>query len=97
MSSEYVTCHYGWCTHVLDERGRIDYGFGPVACPCDHVPGWKSRYPEGQSRPAVPARAKGRHGSRVQRSKRRHKTPSYLPTFGGPLPAIGRARFEVDE
>lgn len=82
-----VTCAWGWCTEGMDPiDGRLYGGGGPTACPHDHLPGWKSPYPQGRPRPATPAKARGRHGSRVHRSKRRHQAPSYA-TFFGWLPA----------
>lgn len=89
--SEPVRCGWGNCTHQVDPvSNRIVSGGGPVACPCDHLPGWRSRYPEGQSKPSVPAKAVGRHGSRVHRATARNRLPSYPHLVPEWLPATSR-------
>lgn len=86
-----VICAWGNCTHLVDPMtNRIVSGSGPVACPCDHLPGWRSRYPEGQSRPRVPAKRVGRHGSRVSRSAHRFRLPSYPNLVPEWLPATSQ-------
>lgn len=86
-----VICAWGNCTHMVDPTtNRIVSGGGPVACPCDHLPGWRSRHPEGQSKPRVPAKATGRHGSRVHRSAHRFRLPSYPNLVPEWLPATSR-------
>lgn len=87
-----VLCHWGNCVHWVDPvTNKIEGGAGPVTCPCDHVAGWKSTYLEGQARPGVPTKAKGRYGSRVQRSRRRKDMnhgwrKEFGRTFDGWLP-----------
>lgn len=86
--AEPVLCAWRNCVHDVDpEDGKIIGGMGPIACPCDHLPGWKSDRVEGQARPAAPVKARGRHGSRVQRSRKRHTLGSWMDAFGGWLPA----------
>lgn len=86
-----VLCLWGNCTHEVDPvTNRIVAGAGPVACPHDHLPGWRSRYLAGQSKPRVPVKATGRHGSRVQRSARRFRLPSYPNLVPEWLPATSR-------
>src|SRR5690349_2459141 len=76
-SATRVSCHFGHCFHDVDTTGHILGGMGPVMCPCDHLPGWKAPRPAGQARPAAPVKARGRHGSRVARSRLRHRLPDY--------------------
>lgn len=86
-----VLCAWGNCTHEVDPvTNRIVAGAGPVACPHDHLPGWRSRYPEGQSKPRVLVKAVGRHGSRVHRSAHRFRLPSYPRLVPEWLPATSR-------
>lgn len=71
-----IACPWGNCSNSYDPLTReIWAGMGPVGCPCESLPGWRSPHPEGRPRPAVPAKPRGRHGSRVQRSRRRHRLP----------------------
>lgn len=82
-----VSCAWGNCTHMVDPLdGKIVSGIGPMLCPCDHLPGWSSPRVQGQAKPAVPVKVGGRHGSRVQRSRRRHALPDYSD-LGDWLPA----------
>ncbi|KQP62999.1 hypothetical protein [Nocardioides sp. Leaf285] len=85
-------CAFGHCTNLVDPAsGRIHSGFGPMACPCDHVPGWRSPYPAGQAKPHVPVKATGRHGSRRQRAARRtHRASDYGDLFTY-YPPVSRA------
>ena len=63
-------CSWRTCTvYVAD--GEITGGMGDPLCGCDNLPGWKSPYPAGTPKPQAPVKARGRHGSRVQRSARR--------------------------
>ena len=88
-----VRCAWGWCGHDVDPvTNRIEGGCGPVVCPCDHLPGWRSPYVAGQAKPSAPAKPIGRHGSRVRRSRRRHRLPDHLSAFGEWLPTVGEAR-----
>lgn len=79
-----TTCNFGNCVSYLDERGFIDYGFGPLSCACDHLPSWNKRLAQ-QHRPTMSraVKARGRHGSRVQRARQRHRNVDsrgvYLP------------------
>lgn len=83
-----VVCPWGYCSIYLTERGRVDWSVGPMTCPCDHHPGWSAKYVPAMGKPRVLAKARGRHGSRVQRSKKRQTRPSgYMKAFGGLLPA----------
>lgn len=68
-----TVCPWGWCVIYLDPAGRIASGTGPMLCPCDHSPGWSANRVEQMGKPRVPVKARGRHGSRVQRSARRHR------------------------
>lgn len=91
-----VLCAWGNCTHLVDPTtNRIVSGAGPMACPHDHLPGWRSKYPEGQSKPRVPVKAIGRHGSRVHRSERRFRLPSYPNLVPEWLPATTRSTSET--
>lgn len=72
-----VPCAWGNCRHDVDPvNGTILGSVGPVGCPCDNLPGWRSARVAGQARPAVPAKPRGRHGSRIQRSRLRHTLPT---------------------
>ena len=67
-----VLCAWGTCTHFLDPAdGKIHSGWGDPFCGCDNLPGWRSTRAEGLPKPAAPAKVRGRHGSRVQRSRHR--------------------------
>jgi hypothetical protein len=69
-----IRCAWGNCVNYYDPKtNRITWGFGAVGCPCDNLPGWKGRHPEMLAKPAWPTKAVGRNGSRVQRSRRRHR------------------------
>ena len=73
-----MACAWGWCSNEFDPvDGVILGGFGPVACPCENLPGWRSERPAGRAKPQVPVKATGRHGSRVQRSMKRHALPDW--------------------
>jgi hypothetical protein len=75
--STQVICPYGHCVNDV-YRGRIIGGFGSPYCPCDNLPGWNAKYPDGLPKPRTPVLPKGRHGNRVRRSIRRHQLPDYL-------------------
>lgn len=84
-------CAWGWCTEQVDPvTNKIVCGWGPTACPHDHLPGWRSSYLDGQSKPPVPVKVAGRHGARVQRSRRRFVLPSYPGLVDEWLPARSR-------
>lgn len=70
-----VPCGFGNCTQLVDEAGRITGGFGPILCPCDHLPSWDSPFVDQMHKRSMARaiKAKGRHGSRVQRNRLRHK------------------------
>ncbi|KQO98386.1 hypothetical protein [Leifsonia sp. Leaf264] len=71
-----ILCAWGNCTdEVLD--GKVTGGWGQIACPCDHVPGWSAVHPAGRAKPSMPVKAVGRHGSRVQRARRRKSTITF--------------------
>ena len=73
-------CAWGTCIADYDpiER-RITGGMGVAGCGCDNLPGWNARHPEGRPKPAAAVKARGRHGSRVQRSRhRRREWPAML-------------------
>lgn len=73
-----VPCAWGWCTNDYDPVDRmIIGGVGPMECPCDNLSGWNAKRPEGRARPQAPVKARGRHGSRVQRSTARRDLPNY--------------------
>lgn len=63
-------CGWRTCTvYVAD--GKITGGVGDPLCGCDNLPGWNSDHPAGTPMPQAPVKARGRHGSRVQRSTAR--------------------------
>lgn len=65
-------CGWGTCVADYDPvEKRILGGYGDPLCGCENLPGWRSRHPEGRPKPGVAVKARGRHGSRVQRSRRR--------------------------
>lgn len=69
-----VPCAWGLCTQEVSRAtGKILGGMGPVGCPCDLLPGWRSKYPAGTPKPAAPVKARGRHGSRRQRAITRRR------------------------
>lgn len=71
--SLHFPCAYGNCTVDFDPvEKRITGGFGPVGCACENTPGWDADHPESRGKPTMAWKAIGRHGSRVQRSRRRH-------------------------
>lgn len=87
-----IACHWGNCVVWVDPYDNTTQGgFGPVDCPCEHLPGRHARHLEGTGRPAVPALPRGRHGSRVQRSRRRHHLPPGIPGILEWVPASSRA------
>lgn len=62
-------CAFGNCTVLVDSSGRNAGGAGPVGCACEKR--W-TQWPDQTYKPAFPAKVRGRHGSRVARSRRRH-------------------------
>lgn len=68
-----VPCNYGNCVTFAYFDGYSISSFGPVGCPCDNTPGWNRAYLESRGKPHMPMKAKGRHGSRIERGRRRHK------------------------
>lgn len=73
-----VVCPWGWCSNDVDPvDGVILGGMGSPMCPCENLSGWNSQYVAGRAKPQVPVKAAGRHGSRVQRSTRRHTLPDW--------------------
>lgn len=85
QAADRVMCAWGWCVQeVSSTTGKILGAVGPMACPCDLLPGWRSAYPAGLPKPPVPVKARGRHGSRRQRSVARRRLldqySEYLPT-----------------
>lgn len=73
-----VPCAWGWCSNDVDPLdGTVISGMGPVECPCENLPGWRSERMAGRAKPQMPVKARGRHGSRVQRSTKRHVLPNY--------------------
>lgn len=69
-----VSCAWGTCTHIYDPVEKyLHGGWGDALCGCENLPGWRSRHPDGLPKPSVPVKAKGRHGSRVQRSRARRR------------------------
>lgn len=68
------SCSWGACTISVDPVDNTVVGsWGPVLCPCEHLPGWAARHPEGRPKVGWSGKAKGRHGSRVARSKARRR------------------------
>ena len=69
-----VPCPFGRCFCEIDPLdGRIFGGVGDSLCGCDNLPGWRSSRYEGLPKPGWTGKARGRHGSRVQRSKHRRR------------------------
>ncbi len=74
MLSRSTAALCGWrrCTILIDPvDGKAHPLFGDPLCGCDNLPGWDSPYPAGQPKPQAPVKARGRHGSRIQRSTAR--------------------------
>jgi hypothetical protein len=73
-TARQLRCAYGNCTHFVSRfTNQVIGGFGPVGCACEYTPGWKSPYLAGKSKPGWTGKARGRNGSRIQRSRRRHQ------------------------
>lgn len=89
-----VACPWSACVHdVSATTGKILGGMGPVACPCDLLPGSRSRRVDGLPKPSVPVKNRGRHGSRRQRSvARRAEATAFLGDlardYGCEVPAV---------
>lgn len=67
---KYIWCGWRRCElQILD--GQVIGGVGEILCGCDNLPGWNSLYPSGMPKPQAPVKARGRHGSRIQRSTAR--------------------------
>ena len=67
-----VPCPFGNCTLHLDPvDGTVHSSFGPVGCGCDILPGGSSPYYDQRPKRGWAGKARGRHGSRVQRSRAR--------------------------
>lgn len=67
-------CPFGHCVCDIDPLdGKIFGGIGDPFCGCDNLPGWRSSHYEGLPKPGWSGKARGRHGSRVQRSRRRRR------------------------
>lgn len=90
-----VRCAWGNCTHTLDQHGRVTGGFGVIGCPCDNTPGWNRDRPEAMGKPSFNVKAVGRHGSRIQRARRRKRN---VITFQGQqIMAWMRDYYEEDQ
>lgn len=76
----WVRCPYGNCGACL-VNGLIDTAVGPIGCPCDLTPGWKSKRLDGMGKPHPPVLPKGRHRSRVIRARKRHELPEWIGTL----------------
>lgn len=73
-TARQVRCAYGNCTNLVSRfTGEIVAGMGPVGCACESTPGWRSKYPAGKGKPGWKGKVRGRNGSRIQRSRRRHQ------------------------
>lgn len=71
-----VRCPWGNCTiDLCGQCGAQAGGVGPMGCLCDLTKGWRAKRVDNMGKPSVPVKAKGRHGSRVQRSRHR-KAPA---------------------
>lgn len=64
-------CNWGPCLVEQNPDGTDSIWMGPVGCPCDNLPSWRKHHLEQMHKPSLPVKARGRHGSRVQRSKHR--------------------------
>lgn len=88
-----VACQYGNCTQFVDSlTGRITGGIGPMGCPCDLTPGWRSARIQGMGKPHPPVLPKGRHAGRVIRARRRHALPGWVTSLHAPTPDGGEPR-----
>ena len=79
-----IRCAWGTCVELYDPVERVSTGgWGRSLCGCDNLPGWRSRHPEGKPKPAAAVKVRGRHGSRIQRSRaRRREWLALLRNFG---------------
>lgn len=69
-----VPCYWGTCVQQYDPVEKVIIGgWGSAFCGCDNLPGWNARHPEMRPKPAAAVKARGRHGSRVQRSRHRRR------------------------
>lgn len=67
-------CAWGCCVNFYDPvKHQTTWGYGAIGCPCDNLPGWKAKHPLMLPKPAWPTKVVGRNGSRVQRTRRRHR------------------------
>jgi hypothetical protein len=72
--AEHKMCPWGRCEFSIDPLTNTIIGsIGLIGCECDLLPGWDSKYYEGLPKPRWDVKPVGRHGSRVQRSRRRNK------------------------
>lgn len=69
-------CGWRTCANYYDPVDKTTWGVGRIGCPCDNLPGWHARHPLMLPLPAWPGKARGRHGSRIQRTARRHRRVS---------------------
>jgi len=70
---DFVVCSWGWCvTEVCTICHKVTGGYGIAACPHDLMHGWRSPYVEGMPKVHPPIKAKGRHRTRITRSKEVH-------------------------
>lgn len=68
-----VLCNWGNCTDLVDAKGRIVGGFGPIWCPCDLTKDWHKEYHAQRSRPRPAVLPKGRRNR-----KKTRRSKSYL-------------------
>lgn len=67
-------CSWRRCVVLVDPvDNTVIGGWGDALCPCDHLPGWNARHPEGMAKVGWSGKARGRHGSRIARSKARRR------------------------
>lgn len=78
VNEKNVPCPYGHCSiQICLDCGKVGGGVGPLGCPCDLTPGWKSKWYDGMGKPRTPVLPKGRNRDRVTRSIQRHKLPEW--------------------
>ena len=67
-------CPFGVCALAVDPaNGTVLGGTGDPGCGCATLPGWRATRYAGLPRPGWPGTPRGRRGSRIQRSRRRHR------------------------
>lgn len=73
-SIEYTEklCPFGRCC-IAVQGTIIVFAYGPVDCECSNMDGWRSRHYEGLPKRRWNVKPVGRHGGKIQASKRKHE------------------------